>query len=344
MPISDEFHVCRECPSNIALVKYWGKREGQFPINPSLSFSLKGALTRTKVTLLPRGKERLVFLFEGKPSPFAARVEGYLRLLAGELPWINHYTLYIESRNTFPHSTGIASSASAFGALALCLTDLDRQLSGKKDGDFRQKASRLARMGSGSASRSVYPGFVWWGKSAIVAGSSDDYAIPVPEPISPGYFGLRDAVLLVDSTKKDVSSSAGHDLMIRHPYKQARISQANANAEELLRLMRTDDYIRFFELVEQEAFSLHALMMSSSPAFLLLKPNSLRVIEKIRNFRRQTGLPVGLTIDAGPNIHFLYFSENQEVIHRFIESELLSLLENGVWLDDGIGNAPVRVE
>ncbi len=342
--MSDELQVCWECPSNIALVKYWGKKEGQLPINPSLSFSLKGALTRTKVTLLPRGNERLVFSFEGKPSGFSVRVEQYLDLLARELAWINHYTFHIESRNTFPHSAGIASSASGFGALALCLTELDRQLTGQQDDNFMQRASRFARIGSGSASRSVYPGFAWWGQSASVPGSSDEFAVPVPKAVFPGYSELRDAVLLVDSGKKNVSSSAGHDLMTRHPYKQGRISQAGSNAEELLRLINTGDYDRFFELVEEEAFSLHALMMSSSPAFLLLKPNSLTVIEKIRDFRKQTGLAAGLTIDAGPNIHFLYFKKDQEVIHRFIETELLSLLENGAWLNDGIGDGPERVK
>ena len=121
--------------------------------------------------------------------------------------------------------------------------------------------------GSGSASRSVYPGFAWWGRSAAVPGSSDEYAIPLAEQIAPGYYGLRDAVLLIDSATKNVSSSFGHELMISHPYKQSRICQANDHAEELLRLFRTNQYDRFFELVEQEAFSLHALMMSSSPRF-----------------------------------------------------------------------------
>jgi len=344
--IVNKMQVCWECPSNIALVKYWGKKEGQLPLNPSLSFSLKEARTKTRVVLLPAGNRRVNFLFEGKPSPFAGRVERYLELLSREMPWINHYTFRIESQNTFPHSTGIASSASAFGALALCLADLDRQLSGAADDGqpFLQKASKLARVGSGSASRSVYPGFTWWGKSAILAGSSDEHAISIHEQIFPGYYELRDAVLLIDSGRKHVSSSAGHELMNAHPYKSIRIEQANTNAVKLLQLMQTGHYDRFFELVEQEAFSLHALMMSSSPPCLLLKPNSLRVIEKIRHFREQSGLPVGLTIDAGPNIHFLYFKKNQEEIHRFIESELLSLLENGAWLDDGIGDGPVKVE
>lgn len=344
--VNDHIQVCWECPSNIALVKYWGKKNGQLPLNPSLSFSLKEASTRTKIILQPRSNSRLIFQFGGKSSPFAERVKRYLDLLSREMPWIHQYTFQIESSNTFPHSTGIASSASAFGALALCLADLDRELSGIRDerSSFLQKASQLARMGSGSASRSVYPGFTWWGYSAAVPGSSDDYAIPLGDQFFPGYYDLCDAVLLIDSTEKDISSSAGHHLMTAHPYKDARVQQANANAEKLFQLMRTSRYDRFFEVVEREAFSLHALMLSSSPPFLLLKPNSLRVIEKIRDFREQTGLPVGLTIDAGPNIHFLYFKENQEAIRGFIESELLSLLQNGAWLDDRIGNGPVKVE
>lgn len=342
--MSDELKVCWECPSNIALVKYWGKKTGQLPINPSLSFSLKGALTRTEVTLRPRGSEKLVFLFEGRPSVFAGRVERYLDCLARDLTWIDQYTFHIDSRNTFPHSAGIASSASAFGALALCLAGLDQRITGRQIDNFMQTASRLARIGSGSASRSLYPGFAWWGRSASVPGSSDEYAVPVPEPVFPGYAELQDAVLLIDRGKKNLSSSAGHDLMNRHPYRNARIAQAGSNAEELLRLINTGDYDRFFELVEEEAFSLHALMMSSSPPLILLKPNSLKVIEKIRDFRKQTGLATGLTIDAGPNIHFLYFRKDQEAVHRFIEAELVSLLENGSWLNDGIGNGPVQVK
>ncbi|MEL7587800.1 MAG: diphosphomevalonate decarboxylase [Prolixibacteraceae bacterium] len=335
---------CWSCPSNIALVKYWGKREGQLPLNPSLSFSLKEARTTTRVVVHQKSTGSHVFLFEGKPSIFSERIENYLCALKDEIPWISRYAFHIESTNTFPHSAGIASSASAFGALALCLADLDRQFGETSDDQFYQRASQLARMGSGSAARSVYPGFSWWGYSPALQGSSDEYAIPVNGKIFPGYSQLRDAVLLVDSAKKSVSSSAGHQLMENHPYRDKRIEQANVHAEELLRIMQTGRYDEFFQLVEQEAFSLHALMMSSVPPYLLLKPNSIRIIEKIRDFRNQSHLPVGLTIDAGPNIHLLYLSENRDAIQRFIETELLSLTENRAWLDDRIGDGPVKVE
>lgn len=333
------------CPSNIALVKYWGKRPQQLPMNPSLSFSLKKSQTRTSVQLLPISQPRLTFLFEGEPSPFAARIEKYLDTLSIEIPWINDYSFRINSENTFPHSAGIASSASAFGALALCLAELDQLLTGteKEPEQFMQTASRLARLGSGSASRSVWPGFAWWGKSAALRGSTDCYALPVSKNIHDCYFRLCDAVLLVDSAKKKVSSSSGHELMNNHPFRDARIQQANNNIEGLLRVMQTDDRPRFLEIVESEALSLHALMMSSTPSFVLLKPESLQIIEKIRSFREETGLPVGFTIDAGPNIHLLYWDEHRNAVHTFIQNELLTFLEDGKWLDDRIGMGPVKV-
>ncbi|MGD9929119.1 MAG: diphosphomevalonate decarboxylase [Mangrovibacterium sp.] len=332
------------CPSNIALVKYWGKRPQQLPMNPSLSFSLKKSRTRTSVQLLPTSQQRLTFLFEGEPSTFAVRIEKYLDTLSIEIPWINDYSFRIESENTFPHSAGIASSASAFGALALCLAELDQQLTGteKEPEQFIQTASRLARLGSGSASRSVWPGFAWWGKSAALPGSTDCYALPVSKNIHDCYFRLCDAVLLVDSAKKKVSSSAGHELMNNHPFRDARVQQANNNIESLLRVMQTDDRLRFLEIVENEALSLHALMMSSTPSFVLLKPESLQIIEKIRTFREETGLPVGFTIDAGPNIHLLYWDEHRNEVRNFILNELLPFLEDGKWLDDRIGTGPVK--
>jgi len=333
------------CPSNIALVKYWGKKPEQLPMNPSLSFSLKKARTRTSVDLVPRKARRLQFLFEGKESPFVGRIEKYLDKLSIDLPWISDFSFEIESANTFPHSTGIASSASAFGALALCLADLNGQLSESSGDDerFFRTASRLARLGSGSAARSVYGGFNWWGKSVAMTGSTDCYAVPVSDWVHESYFSLCDAILLVDSKKKKVSSSAGHELMNSHPYQVGRVKQANQTIEQMIGLMKTDgNRMAFIDLVEREALSLHGLMMSSSPSFLLLEAGSLEIIEKIREFREGTGLPVGFTIDAGPNIHLLYWKEDKEAVHAFIKSELLYHTENGEWLDDRVGDGPAK--
>ena len=334
------------CPSNIALVKYWGKKNGQLPINPSLSFSLQNARTKTTVEAEYSSVFSLKFLFEGEESPFADRIEKYLNSLMIDQPWVASYSFFIESENSFPHSAGIASSASAFGALALCLTDLANQINGKSldEEPFYLEASRLARLGSGSACRSMFDGFSIWGKLDKIKGSTDCYAIPVDKKINNVFEGLRDAILLVDSGKKGVSSSAGHQLMNEHPYKQSRIQQATKNMHELLGYFESGDLMRFFEVVENEALNLHALMMSSSPSFILLKPESLLIIDKIKRFREQNNIPIGFTIDAGPNIHLLYFQEDMENVHRFIRDELEALLDNKRWLDDRLGDGPIKLE
>jgi diphosphomevalonate decarboxylase len=329
------------CPSNIALVKYWGKRDFQKPMNPSLSFVLQNAFTETLVELHKDGDQKVEFYFEGAASSFGERIEKYLGHISCKLPWVTKYNFTIRSQNSFPHSAGIASSASSFGALALCLTELDFLLSGKVIGGpvFWQKASELARIGSGSACRSVYPGFALWGKTQLFESSGDEYAILVSEGVHPDFYTLRDAILLVDSGPKEVSSSAGHQLMDEHIFQRSRIAQAHENINELYLALLTGNREKFISVVENEALSLHAMMMTSNPSFILLKPNSLEIIYRIRRFRGKSKIPVCFTIDAGPNIHLLYFQENELDVKAFIERELLEFCENGNWIDDQIGTA-----
>ncbi|MFY9151082.1 MAG: diphosphomevalonate decarboxylase [Prolixibacteraceae bacterium] len=334
------------CPSNIALVKYWGKCDFQKPMNPSLSFVLQNAFTETSVELYKDGGEKVEFFFEGVASLFSERIEKYLDHLTESMPWINHYNFRIYSRNSFPHSAGIASSASSFGALALCLTELDFHFSGKNtdSSEFLTKASELARMGSGSACRSVYPGFAMWGKSHLFESCRDEYAVPVSEGVHPVFSGLKDAILMVDSGTKSVSSSVGHKLMDDHIYQRSRIAQAYENINELYLALLTGDIEKFIDVVENEALSLHAMMMTSNPSFILLKPNSLELINRIRQFREKMKIAVCFTIDAGPNIHMLYFQENETDVKAFIERELLDFCENGKWIDDRIGAGPERLK
>lgn len=334
-----------KCPSNIALVKYWGKRDFQKPMNPSLSFVLQNAFTETSVELHKDGDQKVGYYFEGVVSPFGDRIEKYLNYVSGQFPWVNKFNFRIFSRNSFPHSAGIASSASSFGALALCLTELDFAMSGKETNspEFWQKASELARIGSGSACRSVYSGFSIWGQTQLFESGSNDHAIPLSEGVHPVFSGLRDAILMVDSGTKEVSSSVGHRLMDEHHYQRSRIAQAHENINELYLALLTGDQEKFIAVVENEALSLHAMMMTSSPSFILLKPNSLELISRIRRFREKSQIPVCFTIDAGPNIHMLYFQENESDVKAFIERELLAFCENGKWIDDRIGTGPGRL-
>lgn len=345
MKQKDKYRSEWECPSNIALVKYWGKKTPQLPMNPSVSFSLQNAKTKTTVEITSSSKRQTAFFFEGKSSDFGERIRNYLDVLAKDEKWLNNFSFHIETSNTFPHSAGIASSASAFGALGLCLTDLKNQLEGNEisTSNFFSKASELARLGSGSACRSVYPQFAIWGKFIEMPGTSNYHAIPVSKNIHPDFFTLHDAILLVDSAKKKMSSSAGHQLMNDHPFREARIKQANNHTHEILEAMKTGNHEHFFKIAEKEALSLHAMMMTSENPYLLFHPNSLGIIQKIQDFRRQTNLQVGFTIDAGPNIHFLYFKKDKNEVHRFIKNELLRFTENGNWLDDQIGNGPEKL-
>lgn len=335
-----------KCPSNIALVKYWGKKDFQKPMNPSLSFTLQNSFTETSVELHKVGEQKVEFYFEGVESPFGERIEKYLDHISGRLPWVNKYQFRIYSRNSFPHSAGIASSASSFGALALCLTELDFEMNGREylGPDFWKEASELARMGSGSACRSVYPRFALWGQTHLFESSTDEYAIPMTEGVHPVFFGLRDAIMLVDSGTKAVSSSVGHRLMDGHFYQRSRIAQACENVNELYLALLSGDQEKFVQVVENEALSLHAMMMTSNPSFVLLKPNSLELISRIRRFREKTQIPVCFTIDAGPNIHLLYFQENELDVKAFIERELITFCEDRRWIDDRIGTGPERLK
>ena len=259
--------------------------------------------------------------------------------------WIERYNFRIRSRNSFPHSAGIASSASSFGALALCIAELHYAILGKEpdNPDLWRKASELARLGSGSACRSIYPGFSIWGKAPLFESCSDEYAIPIYEGINPVFYGLRDAILIVDSGKKEVSSSTGHALMNEHVYQSARITQAHQNLHELYLALLTGNKENFIEVVEAEALSLHALMMTSYPSYTLLKPNTLEIISLIRHFRQKNAIPVCFTLDAGPNIHLLYFKKNEQEVKAFIEEELAEFCENRMWIDDRIGKGPERI-
>ena len=116
-------------PSNIALIKYWGKKDLQTPINPSLSFTLKQCYTETSVSYKPsKSGFKYEFLFEGKSKPhFKKKLDKYFERIIPYLPFLNQLSIKIDSKNTFPHSSGIASSASAFSALSLCLIILRSQ-------------------------------------------------------------------------------------------------------------------------------------------------------------------------------------------------------------------------
>lgn len=331
--------VIYEAPSNIALVKYWGKYGDQMPCNASISLTLSQCRSIFDVELSEKtGPDSKINLeFQGKKNTaFIPRIEGLFSKIGSEYPIVSEFDWTIKSENSFPHSSGIASSASSMAALALCIEDLQHGAINMN------RVSRLARLGSGSASRSVIEKVGWWGEHPYMPMSHQEWAIPAWEDIDEVFMDFRDTILIASSGEKSVGSSLGHDLMKKSIYSHKRFEDANQNIVLLYGAMREGDLEKFGEIVEYEAMSLHALMMMSKPSYILLKPNTLAMIEKIISFRNETKLPVCFTLDAGPNIHLLYPNRYGEKMEGFIEHELKVLCENNLYIKDHVGKGPIK--
>ena len=338
-----------ESPSNIALIKYWGKFGIQYPQNPSLSFTLSKCMTQTSVSFVPKEIRNKAFsfefIFEGNNTPaFHPKIEIFLERIDNYVPFIRQHHLKIESSNSFPHSSGIASSASGMSALALGIMSIEKKINPTMtDTYFFQKASFLARLGSGSAARSIKGPLVSWGKSDAFEGSSDLYGTALDSKIHPIFEEYQDTILLIDKGQKKVSSSVGHNLMNNHPYATSRFDQAHANVKKLKAIISQGDLTEFISLVESEALTLHALMMASQPYFILMQPNTLEVINRVWKYRQENDTALCFTLDAGANIHLLYPKKEKETVLKFIEDELKCYCQNGQFIEDQIGYGAKKV-
>lgn len=343
-----EGKVAWQSPSNIALIKYWGKYGVQLPKNASLSMTLSESHTETSISYsLAKEEAQWTFLFEGKSNEaFAARIWKFMDSLKPLFPFLDQLHLSIETQNSFPHSAGIASSASAMSALALCLVDMEQKLFGspESEDEFLRKASYIARLGSGSASRSVYGQYTIWGESPMSqVDSHNEKAVPLSFEVHESFKNLKDTILIVDQGQKEVSSSLGHSLMNQHPYAENRLVQANSHMKSLVEAMKTGNSSGFIKIVESEALSLHALMMSSDPWFILMKPETLQILQKIKVYRERTGHFICFTLDAGPNVHLIYGSQNNKEIEDFIEKDLKPYCHQGQIIYDHMGVGPQKL-
>lgn len=325
-------HYLVECssPSNIAFIKYWGKLPGQIPLNPSLSMTLDHCRSTTSVEIIP-AEFSVEYIFDGQvKDDFKLKIEKYLLSLLTTLSWIKEHKFVIHSSNNFPHSAGIASSASFFASLAHCLVNIDHKISNSTQIDLNF-ASKLARLGSGSAARSIAGPFTSWGSD------TSDFASPVS--VHPMFEQLHDTIVVVDDSRKSVSSSEGHKLMQEHVFKSARITQAQQNFTKISQALIEGDFQQFGEIVISEAMTLHALMMTSTPSYNLLKPNTLALIDilKLQTLQRQ----ICYTLDAGPNLHIIYPPSEKEFVGKLLNQNQQFFLHK---IDDraGIGSVLVR--
>ncbi|WP_294818195.1 diphosphomevalonate decarboxylase [uncultured Flavobacterium sp.] len=333
-------------PSNIALVKYWGKKASQIPANPSISFTLNECKTITKLAYEHKENSGISFdlLFEGQPKEsFRPKIEKFFERTAEYLPFAKDYNFTIDTRNTFPHSSGIASSASGMAALAVNLMSLERELNpAMTDEYFNQKASFLARLGSGSAARSIKGKVVIFGEHEGTPGSSNLYGTEFAN-LHETFQNYKDTILLVDKGEKQVSSSVGHDLVHGHPFAEERFKQAHRNLSAMKDILSAGDLDGFIKYTESEALILHAIMMTSMPYFILMKPNTLEIINHIWKFRQDTGTPVCFTLDAGANVHVLYPESVAAGVLDFIKSELLAYCQNNQYICDEVGTGALSL-
>ncbi|MGB3144666.1 MAG: diphosphomevalonate decarboxylase [Maribacter sp.] len=349
LSLKEEGKVSFKSPSNIALVKYWGKQKNQIPANPSISFTLDTCCTTTSVTYkkLPKVPSEFSFdlFFEGKPKEdFKPKIIVFLNRISKYVPFLKEYHLVIDTSNTFPHSSGIASSASGMSALALCFIEMEKEFTeNRAEAYFIQKASFLARLGSGSACRSIEGPLVQWGETESIENSSDLYGVKYSDEVHSVFDNYQDTILLVDKGEKQVSSTVGHELMHGHPFAQSRFEQAHDNLSNLKEVFATGNLTEFISIVESEALTLHAMMMTSHPYFILMKPNTLEIINSIWLFRQKTNSKICFTLDAGANVHVLYPENEKEIVLQFIQKELVQFCQNAQYICDQIGMGAKRL-
>ncbi len=279
-------------PSNIAFIKYWGRKNEvlRLPENGSVSMNLSGLNTVTTVEFSSEYTEDFVDIngtHEQKESGRAVEHLNRVRALAG----ISHFAKVV-SKNNFPSATGLSSSASGFAALTVAAASAAGLHLSLKE------LSILARQGSGSACRSIPDGFVEW----LDGGTSDtSYAISL---YPPDYWDLIDVVVVVSEGRKDVSTSEGQKLIGTSPFFSLRKARMKEKLVRAKRLLATKNFPEFGELIEAEALELHAIMLTSNPSLIYWTPGTLMLMKLVKKWRSE-GLPVYFTMNTGQDIHLI---------------------------------------
>ena len=286
---------------NIAFIKYWGNRDDalRLPANSSISMNLEGLFTETTVRWENFPNDRLILNGKEEFGKALERVSLHLARLRQRLGIKN--SAYIESRNNFPTGAGIASSASAFAALtvaAAAAANVDLS---------EAELSTLARLGSGSASRSVPSGFVEWY-------AADSHEESFAKSIAaPDYWDLVDVIAVVSTEHKATTSQAGHPTATTSDLQKARVAGAQNRLDRVRQAILDHDFPTFAEIVELDSNLMHSVMMTSRPALFYWKPASLEIMERVRELRAD-GLSVAYTLDAGPNVHCICIRKDAEAV------------------------------
>lgn len=279
-------------PSNIAFIKYWGKKDKELklPENASISMNLSNLLTTTTVEFSPKFKEDFVIVNGQNDSKQSNRVIEHLNLIRKKTNIL--LKTKVVSKNNFPDGTGLSSSASGFAALTLAATKAAELNLNEKE------LSILARQGSGSACRSIPDGFVEW------AGEWAESLYPQD------YWKINDVVAIISQEKKEVSSTEGQKLASSSPFFQTRLENINKKTNQFKKSLETKNFTEFGQIIENEALELHAIMLTSTPSLIYWQPETVKLMKLVKKWR-DGGLEVYFTINTGQDIHLIIEEKNR---------------------------------
>ena len=293
-------------PSNIAFIKYWGKKDEvlRLPENGSISMNLSNLLTTTTVEFDKSLKEDLVTLNAKKESLENNRAIKHIDRIR-KLAKISE-KVKIVTENNFPTGTGLSSSASGFAALTVA----GAAAAGLKLSE--KELSILARQGSGSACRSIPDGFVEWLDGDT---SETSYAKSLYKP---DYWDFVDVVAVVNVGPKDVATSEGMKGAVSSPFFSVRRSHMQQKIKTIKKFMKQKDFSAFGELVEAEALEMHAIMLTSIPSLIYWLPGTIRMMRQVKKWRSE-GLQVYFTVNTGQDIHLICEKKNVKKVVSLVE-------------------------
>lgn len=329
--------VTVQASSDVALVKYWGKKDEvlRLPENGSISIILDGLDTITSVEFFTDGRPNSLTINDEEDEGESGRVLKHLErikklaIVKGVLSEKDAASLTVKmvSKNTFPKGTGLSSSGSGFAAVTLAVVNaLEMSLT-------PQELSILARQGSGTACRCMSSGIVEWLDGAT---SESSYSVSL-HPAE--YWDIRDVVAVVDLGKKRVSSSEGHQSARTSPFYEARIKNISAKLAAVKSALTTKNFTQLGELVEAEALEFHSILLTSTPSMIAWYPGTVEVMLAVQQMRRE-GVEAYFTINTGFNIHVLTLPEHEaEVAKRLSELSLVKKV-----LHAKVGNGPKMID
>jgi diphosphomevalonate decarboxylase len=322
-----------QASSDVALVKYWGKKDEvlRLPENGSISMILDGLDTVTTVEFHTDGTQSTVTINDEEDVEESRRVLKHIERIKAEAVKRNalteqeaaQLTVTVVSSNTFPKGTGLSSSGSGFAALTrAALEALNVELSTKEQ-------SILARQGSGTACRCMESGFVEW-----LDGDTSDtsYSVSIHDQ---AYWDIRDVIVVVDKGKKRVSSTEGHQAAQSSPFYQARLTHIHQKLSDVKAALAQKDFTALGELVEAEALEFHSILLTSQPSMIAWYPGSIEVMLAVQQLRRED-IPAYFTINTGFNVHVLTLPESQHQVEERLQQ--LSLVKET--LIAHVGKAP----